>query len=60
MNAFHDGVGFEQKQLVRQAEVQHGAIVARAGHNRLIDGQRFRQPGDEFKFIHDWPGLSSV
>ena len=51
MHAFDDGVGLEQKQFFRQAEIEHGAVVARAGHDGFIRGQRFRERGDEFEFV---------
>ena len=52
MNAFDHRIGFEQQPFVRHAQIQHGAIIARAGHDIWVRRQRFGQARDEFKFVH--------
>ena len=52
MNSFDDGIRFEQKQTIRQFEIENGAIVARSDDNGLVCGKRSRKAGDEFKFVH--------
>ena len=52
MNSLDDGVGLEQEQAVRQAEIQHGAVVSGPDHDRFIGRQRVREAGDQFKLVH--------
>ena len=53
MDTFDNSVRFEQQQFIRQAEIQHGAIVPAAGDHGFIGRQRARQFFDEFKFVHN-------
>jgi hypothetical protein len=52
MNAFHHGVGLEQKVSSGLAAIEHGAIVPRPGHDGGVGRQRASQAGDEFQFVH--------
>ena len=52
MHPFDNGIGFEKDPPIRQAQVQHGAVVAGAGNHRFIGRQGTGQPLDQFKFVH--------
>ena len=52
VDAFDDGVGLEERLRVGRAELQHGAIVARAGDDKVVGRQQRRQASDEVEFGH--------
>ena len=52
MNSLNHRVGLEQNQFFRHAQIQHGAVVARAGHDGFVRRQRFHQARDEFQLVH--------
>ena len=52
VNALDHGVGLEEHEVVRQAKVQHRAIVPRAGHHGIVGGQRGLEALDEIEFLH--------
>ena len=52
MNAFHHRIGLEEKPAVRQAKIEHCAIIPGPNDDRFIGRQRSGQPGNQFQFIH--------
>ena len=52
MNPLDHGVGLEEHEPSRHAEVEHGAVVAGRNHDRVVGGERGEKAGDEFEFVH--------
>ena len=53
MDSFDEGVGFEEEQFVRQAKVEHGAIITGAGHDVFVGRKGTGEFFDQFKFVHE-------
>src|SRR5688572_8458529 len=52
VNSFDDGVGLKKDEPIRHAQVEHGAIVARASDDAVVARQGMGQPTNEFQFVH--------
>lgn len=52
VDAFDDGIGLQQGVETRIAEVQHGAVVAGTGDDKVIGGQQRLQPCDQLELVH--------
>ena len=52
MDTLDHGIGFEQKQAVRDSQIEHGAVIARTGDDRVIAGKRAGDPPDQLELLH--------
>src|SRR5438270_9886524 len=52
MNSLDDRVCFEEEVTVRDAKVEHSAVIAGSDENAFVSGKLFGQCLDEFEFVH--------
>jgi hypothetical protein len=56
VDAFDDGIGLQQGVETGIAKIQHGAVVAGTGDDKVIGGQQRLQPGDQLELVHQVGG----